>query len=139
MFGLFKRTRIESWEKDFLKTVFAKLSGNNQEYINQIESGLFKRVLLGISDIPNYVGFTYDSSLYKNFYKAKSRNYMITNIKVRDEVSRNYLSTSIYISHGVINGYSIENDKNIKKYKLMYQKLMLLVQRKYTLITKRVK
>ena len=116
MFGLFRRKKIESWEIELLEKIFGKNPEKfDVKFDQQIVSGLFTGVHIGLSDIPNYVGFKYDPNLYERFYRAKGRNYKFSNIIVRDLFSNEYLPVSIYISYDVINGYSI--DKNVSKYK----------------------
>lgn len=116
MFGLFKRTKIEVWEIDFLKVVFLKLSNQiGDEFYEQISLGLLRGVMIGVGDIPNYVGFTYHSSAYNKYYVATGKNYKISDIKVKDAYSGALLSVSVYIAYGMVNGYSIYN--NYSKYK----------------------
>ncbi|MDV6169519.1 hypothetical protein R1T16_13875 [Flavobacterium sp. DG1-102-2] len=117
MFGLFRRKKIESWEIELLGKIFGKNPEKfDVKFHQQIVSGLFTGVHIGLSDIPNYIGFKYDPKLYERFYRAKGRNYKFSNILIRDLFTNEYLPVSIYVSSGVINGYSI--DKNISKHKL---------------------
>jgi hypothetical protein len=114
MFSLFKRTKIETWEIDFLKGVFLKLSNQiGNGFYDQVSSGLLRSVMIGIGDIPNYVGFTYNSNIYNKYYIANSRNYKLSNIRVKNVYSGEMLTVSIYIAYGVVNGYSLDN-KNSK-------------------------
>jgi len=117
MFGFFKRTKIEIWETELLKSVFIKLSGNYVKYLTQIENGLLKGVLVDASDIPNYVGFTYNPSVYSKFYESRANNFKLSGIKVKDSMSGNFVEVSVYFSYGVINGYSI--DARVAKFKLV--------------------
>ncbi|GGA67203.1 hypothetical protein GCM10008015_04920 [Flavobacterium palustre] len=116
MLGLFKRTKIESWETNLLINVFNKVSINDSMFfIRQINDGLLRGVLIGVSDIHGYVGFSYNSKVYNKFYDKNGRNFKFENIKVFDIKSNKYLNLSIYFSFGVINGYSVEKNG---KYKL---------------------
>ncbi len=117
MFNLFRRTKIKDWEIDFLKTVFSKISNEeSQKFDREITEGLLRGVILGMSDIKNYTGFTYNSSVHDKFYNSKGKNYKLSNIIVKDILSDKFLTMSIYIAYDLIIGYSI--DENISKYKL---------------------
>lgn len=116
MLGLFKRTKLESWETNLLINVFNKVSIDDSTlFIRQINDGLFRGVLIGVSDIDGYVGFSYNSKVYNKFYDKNGRNFKLENIKVFDIKSNKYLNFAIYFSFGVINGYSVERNG---KYKL---------------------
>jgi hypothetical protein len=116
MFGLFKRKKIEQWEVETIKSILTKLPNDYKHYLVQIENGLLRGVLEGMSDIPNYVGFTYNSSVYNKFYKPKEKNFKLFNIKVMDNTSKSFIKITLYFSYGLINGYSI--DTYISKIKL---------------------
>jgi hypothetical protein len=111
MFGLFKRTKIETWEIILLKNVIKKLSTDYFTLEKQIDDGLLRGVLIGLSDIPGYVGFTYNSKIYKRFEHKKEKPYKITGIKVFDKKSKEKLNYSIYVSAGALAGYSITGAK----------------------------
>lgn len=115
MIGFFRRTKIEVWEMDILKNVLMQLPIEYIHLKNQVDKGLFKGVLIGISDIPGYVGFSFNPKVYNEFYSKDGRNYKLTNIKVIDSISGQYVGYSIYVSFGLINGYSIDS---IQKYKV---------------------
>src|SRR5687767_10186171 len=106
MFGFYRRTKVETWEIEFLKKVLTKLDEGYSKFVSQVESGLIKGVTIGLSDIPNYVGFKYDSSVYKKFYDSKGRNYKVTDLRLSEIYSKEPLSFSIYFAYGIINGYS---------------------------------
>lgn len=114
MFGLFKRTKIESWEIAVLVNVLQKMPPTFHMHINYINEGLFNRVLIGFSDIPGYVGFSYHPEIYEKFYQPDDRDYRIEGILVFDTVSKKYLDYTIYFSYGVINGYSISGAGKFK-------------------------
>lgn len=78
----------------------------------QVKMGLIKGVLLGLSDIPNYVGFTYHFDVYNQFQNNKAKNYVIRNIQVFDNSKGVYTPYEIYVSSGVVNGYSTPQSKN---------------------------
>ena len=124
MFGLFKRTKIEDWEKEILQSIFLRLPNDYEKYNHQLELGLLRGVMVGVSDIPNYVGFTYFSKVYNKFYNPKGNNYKLSNIRVFDKVTNEYINMSIYFGYGVINGYSIDTVK-AKKIKPDMSKIIL--------------
>lgn len=112
MFGLFKRTKIEKWEKDLLYNVLHSLQGESFKiFESQIKHHLHKGVIIGLSDIPGYVGLTFYPEVYKKFYDKRGRNFKLSNIYVFDEMSKEFIDYEIYISSGVINGYSIKKSK----------------------------
>ncbi|MBB1150182.1 MULTISPECIES: hypothetical protein [unclassified Myroides] len=118
MFRFFKRTKIEIWEIDFLEEVFLKLADQiGISYYNQVRAGLLRSVMLNSGDIPNYVGFTYHSAVYKRYYKPMEENYKISNILVKDFYSGKFLKVSIYMAYGIVTGYAI--DQNHSKYKFI--------------------
>lgn len=111
MLNLFRRTKFKEWELKLLSNITEKLPVEYYPLKQQVKQGLFKGVLVGLSDIPEYVGFTVNSELYKKFYEEKGRNYKLTNIKVYNQSSKNYISCNIYVSYGIINGYSLSEKK----------------------------
>lgn len=118
LFDLFKRTKVAPWEIEFLKIVFSKkISDENQKIYSQISRGLLKIVLIGAGDVPNYVGFGYNSSIYDEFYNPKGEYYKLSGIYVKDIYTNQFLSVSIYVAYGVIIGYSIDKEDRIKRYK----------------------
>ncbi len=112
MFGLFKRTRIEDWEIQLLKSVISKLPEEYSTLINQIDDGLFRNVILGVSDIPGYVSFGFHSDVLKKYDRVKERDFKLTNIKVYDRKTSDFLNYEIYVSSGTINGYSLVAKKD---------------------------
>jgi hypothetical protein len=112
MFGLFKRTKVKQWEIELLKYVGKELPSEYSFVAKQVEKGLIKGVLVGLSDIPNYVGFTYHSDVYNQFQDDKAANYIIRNIWVFDNSKGEYTPCEIYVSSGVVNGYSTPKSKN---------------------------
>lgn len=114
---LFKRKKVKSWEIDFLKTVFSKLSGDeNRLLYEQIIEGIIKRVFIGYSYIPNYVGFSYNTSIVEKYENNKIKNYKLSNIKVKNSLTNEYIYVSIFVFSGLVTGYSIDTNKKIKKY-----------------------
>ncbi|WP_254561341.1 hypothetical protein [Dyadobacter diqingensis] len=108
MLSLFKRSKIEDWEILLLKNTIKQLPEEFHIFIEQINAQVFSGVLTGMSDLPGYVAFSYNSKVISLFEKKEEKNYKITGIKVYDSRSKSNLKYSIYISSGVINGYSIE-------------------------------
>jgi hypothetical protein len=114
MFGLFKRTKIEGWETQLLRNVITKLPKEYFNLINQIDDGLLKGVLVGISDIPGYVAFTFHSSIFRKYDRDSQRDFKLTNIKIYDNRSSNWLLYEIYVSSGTISGYSLDGEKKCR-------------------------
>lgn len=130
MFSVFKRTKIKEWELSLLKKTVSNLPDNiSYPLLKQINAGLLKGVIKGLGDIPNYVCFKLNSDIYENFYDKMGRNFRITNIEVKVGYSSSIYT--IFISHGVINGYSLSpfingiDDNNFTvnagKFKLIYR------------------
>ncbi len=111
MFGLFKRTKIVNWELQLLRTAIGKLPKEYSSLIDQINDGLFRNVMLDASDIPGYVSFGYNYKIYKKYSKEDQTSYKLTNIEVFDIKSARFLPYEIYVSSGVINGYSLVGNK----------------------------
>ncbi|MFD2584448.1 hypothetical protein ACFSR6_18265 [Pedobacter vanadiisoli] len=114
MFGLFRRTKIQPWELELLKNVLKRLPTEFRLYISHINKGLFRGVLIGLSDIPGYVGLSYHSEIYKKLYHSDGKNFRLEGITVFDTISAEYLQYTIYFSHGLINGYSLTEKKKVK-------------------------
>jgi hypothetical protein len=111
MFGLFKRTKIENWETDLLRNVIIKLPSEYSSLINQIKDGLFRGVLVDVSDIPGYVAFTFHSDVLKKYDRENERDFKLTNIKVFDNKSLDFVPYELYVSSGTISGYSLGGNK----------------------------
>lgn len=120
MFGLFKRTKIEKWETDLLRNVVMKLPSEYSSLMNQITDGLFRGVLVDMSDIPGYIAFTFHSDILKKYDRENERDFKLTNIKVYDNKSLGFVPYEIYVSSGTISGYSLGGSKkhNIDVYKV---------------------
>jgi hypothetical protein len=111
MFGLFKRTKIEDWEIQLLRNVVTKLPDEYSGLINQINDDLFRGVLVGVSDIPGYVAFTFHPEVLHKYDRKNERDFKLTDIKVYDRKSSNFLPYEIYVSSGTISGYSLGGNK----------------------------
>jgi hypothetical protein len=107
MFGLFKRTKIEDWERQLLRNALTKLSSEYLSLVAQIDEGLLKGVLLDASDIQGYVAFTYHSSVLKKYDRKNEQDFRLTNINVYDRKSLSYIPYEIYVSSGTISGYAL--------------------------------
>lgn len=114
MLSLFKRTKVEFWEIELMVNVLKKLPDEFHLCITHINEGLFRGVLIGLSDIPGYIGFTYNPEIYEKFQQPDGKNFRLEGITVFDIISNEYLYYTIYFSYGVINGYSITGAKKIK-------------------------
>lgn len=113
MFNFFKRTKILPWEIELLKNIIKKLPKEYDYLFRQIDQNLFNGVLIGLSEIPGYVGFSFNPQVHDNFYDKNGRNYKLTGIKVFNKKSNSFLDVNIYIVFGMINGYSIEGKFDI--------------------------
>jgi hypothetical protein len=114
LFGLFKRTKIEDWEIQLLETVIKKLPSEYSHLLFQIKDGLLRNIFLNASDIPGYNSFGIHSDIYEKYFIKNERNYKLTEIKVFDKLRSIYLIYSIFVSNGVINGYSLDGKKKYK-------------------------
>jgi len=116
MFGLFKRSKIESWEIDLMHNVLSHFKGDlYNRLIAQLENKLHTRVLVGASDLPGYIAFCFDPDVFKQFYDPKGHRLRLSNIKVFDIKNRAYLDYNIYVAYGVINGYSLSGGQKKPK------------------------
>jgi hypothetical protein len=114
MLGLFKRTKIEGWEIDLLGNTIKQLPAEYRHFEEQIDAGLLKRVLIGLSDLPGYVAFSYNTSVVNKFEDRKAISYKLTNILIFDVQSGKQLMYSIYVSSGMICGYAITGIQTFK-------------------------
>jgi len=116
MFGLFKKAKPKNWEIELLRNVLIQLPNEIAKlFIDQIDEGLFRKVLRLKSDIPGYSPLAYNSAIYNKFYDKKGKNYMFSNIKVFDAKNAVLVNYAIYVSYGVMNGFSIDS---IGKYEI---------------------
>ena len=120
MFGFFKRTKIENWEIELLRNTIVRLPEEFSSLINQIDDELFRGVLINVSDIPDYVAFTFNNEVLKKYDDENGRNFKLTDITVYDDTSSVFLPLEIYISSGTINGYSLGK---VKKHKIDTNKI----------------
>lgn len=118
MLGLFKRKKIENWEIVLLKNVLAEFHEEFNYLINQINDGLLKSVLVNSSDIPGYVGFTYNPAVLKIYNRENEKDFKLTNISIINS-QFSYLY-EIYVSTGTISGYALNTKKSIdvSKYRI---------------------
>ena len=105
MFGLFKRSKIETWEIVLLRSVLSKLPSEYSRLISQIDDGLLRSVI--ITHIPGNVSFGFTSDLLKKYEKPKERDFKLTDIKVYDSKTSSYLPYEIMIGSGMICGYKL--------------------------------
>lgn len=114
MFGLFKRTKIEAWEIEMLLESLKSLPHGYEKLTEQVQAGIFRGVLIGASDIPGYNAFTFNSKVFSKFSEKNVGQYKITGITVPDINTKTNLQYTIYVSSGVINGYSLNNRGKFK-------------------------
>jgi hypothetical protein len=111
MFRLFKRSKMEDWEVDLLRNVLIRLPSEYSTLLDQVNNGLFRGVLLDVSDIPGYVAFTFHSNILKIYNKDNERDFKLTNIKVFDNKLLSFVPYEVYVSSGTISGYSLVGSK----------------------------
>lgn len=116
MFSFFNRTNIQNWELDLIKSLIRKLPRQYLNLLEQLNSDLIKGVILNASDIEGYVAFRYNFSSLKKYEIISKSDFKFTNITVRDVNLKKLLSVELYVSCGVLSGYSIYPKKS--KYKL---------------------
>lgn len=112
LFGLFNRTKIENWEIELLRGALTRLSIEYSKFISQIDDGLLRNVLTTHGS--GYISFGFNPQLLKKYEKRKERDFKVTNIKVYDSKTCDYLSYSIYMSSGMIAGYALGAGKKHK-------------------------
>jgi hypothetical protein len=118
MFGLFnkkkKKRDLNQWELSLLNNVISKLPDDYQYLANQTTAGLFTAALIGYSSYnPDYVAFSFNSEIINDYENQKEKDYKITNIRVWDSYNQKYALYTIYISAGVISGYSLKAESSI--------------------------
>jgi hypothetical protein len=106
MLKIFKRPRIRDWEIQLLKNVLKQLPAEFGCLQEQIDIGLFKGIRKD-PHAPYRLRFLYKTKIFETLKIEKSSTYTITGIRVYDKKSRAQLLYSIYISKGIIDGYSI--------------------------------
>lgn len=110
MFGLFKRKKIHEWALRLLKRVLSDVSEDN--LLNQVNDNLLIGVITNASDIEGYVAFKYNYEVVNKYDNPKANSFRITNVKVFDKKSSSFLDYTIYVSRGMINGYSIQGSES---------------------------
>ncbi|WP_075344218.1 hypothetical protein [Tenacibaculum agarivorans] len=119
MFNFFKRTKVQDWELELLNRITSEIPKEFNYLNKQVNSSLFRSVILGASDIPGYIAFGYNYDIYEKFSDKKT-NYKLTGIKVYNNSTNEYLNCVIYVTDNVINGYSLDKKK---KYDLDLDKI----------------
>jgi len=111
MFAIFKRTKIKDKEIQLLQNIITKLPVPYFNLINQIKDGLFKGVIIGASDIPGFIAFTFNSTILKKYDRENESDFKLCNIQVYDKKTLNFVPCEIYVSSGTISGYSLFGNK----------------------------
>jgi hypothetical protein len=111
-FNLFKRKAVSKTEQELLKNIFKELGENYKNYIKQIDSGLLKGVFYQNKPFKNYVGFSYRPNLISEFEDKKQPYFVLEDIWAFEKNAKSFLEIRIYISFGVIVGYSTPEIKN---------------------------
>src|SRR5690606_13738276 len=94
-----------------LRSVLQNLPQEYSSLLAQIDEGVLKGVLIGMSDIPGLITFTYTDKI-KKFEKRNELDFKIVDIKVYDKKMLTFLSLEIYVISGCISGYTLEGVKN---------------------------
>lgn len=110
----FKRTKYENWETKLLIKIIEKLPEQYLFLKEQVENGLIKKVFIGSSVIPNYVGFSYNPLISRKYEDKKGRFFKLSGIFISDFLTGEFVEIEIFISHGLIMGYSIPQKLKIK-------------------------
>lgn len=105
---------VEPWEITLLENIFYLLPNEYKHFGKQIKSGLLKRVIIGSKIIPNYIGFSYNPVMSKQFENNKGRHMCLKGIKVFDQGSGMYTGIEIHIMHNLIAGYSTPQIKDFQ-------------------------
>ena len=112
MFEIFKRSGIREWELLLLKNILKQLPEQFKFLEEQINSGLFNGILIAKESPSDYVAFSYNEKIYARLDAQldikKESNYKITGIRVYDKKSKSQLLYTMYVSNGMIQGYSIK-------------------------------
>lgn len=114
MINLFKRTTFKEWEREMLINIINKLPPTYLVFREQIEAGLIKKVFIGSSAIPNYVGFSYNPLISRKYEDKIGRFFKLSGIFISDFLIGEFVEIEIFISHGLIMGYSIPQKLKIK-------------------------
>lgn len=111
MFGLFKRSKLETWESNLLKSILGKLPAE-YSYLNmQFDDGLIRKVRIDASDIPGYIAFGFNYDVYKKYYNKFEPAFKLKNIAVYESNSNKYFNFILYVSGAILIGYSIVENK----------------------------
>lgn len=109
--GCKKRRNVEQWELDLLINTLRKLPVEYRFLIDQVETGLLKRVLTGLGDLPHWKTFGFNPEVVNKYDKPREPSFDLTNIFVFDKISNGYLEYMIGCASGMIIGYSINSDE----------------------------
>ncbi|SEW52356.1 hypothetical protein [Chitinophaga arvensicola] len=113
MFNLFKRSKVEDWEKQMLLNIFSDLSSDLSYLKSQIKDGILKSVSFNTKVIPNYVGFRYNPEVIGKYRDENKKSYILKGAKVYDKLSRSYLDVDIYVLAGTVAGYATLVSSNV--------------------------
>ncbi|HNU34445.1 MAG TPA: hypothetical protein PKN75_12735 [Bacteroidia bacterium] len=115
MFNIFKKKQKTTYEGLIIKAI---VYGSNLEYVKalreQLEEGIIEGSRLRPTDIPNYFGLVLNESLREKYYNKSGRNYSIGEVEIRDKESGKMIKFTLYVSYGLLIGYSIFPFKNIQ-------------------------
>ncbi|WP_397301565.1 hypothetical protein [Nonlabens ulvanivorans] len=114
MFNFLKNKNKITWQLETIKKIINKLGEDYFVFIDHINSGLYTGIRKRNTDIKYYYGFTYDKDLFRKYLDESKQSYTLKGIQVFDILTSKYVDLSIYITGGIIIGYSVNTSKNIK-------------------------
>jgi len=106
MFNLFRRKRVSALEKELLIAIFNALGEEYTTYARQVEAGLLNRVFFQSEPFKNYVGFSYNPAIVNDYEDRKGPAFKLMGIKVFENTLARFTEVRIYITCGLIVGYS---------------------------------
>jgi hypothetical protein len=114
MFGLFKKNKkrntwpITDWEMCIMYNTLNQLPAGFAHLKQQLEYPLFTKASTGRStNDPDYISFSFDPHIYRDFENRRMQDYMIRNIKVSN-IDKRKFDYTIWVVAGVICGYSLK-------------------------------
>jgi hypothetical protein len=75
------------------------------QFIKQIEDGLIQGELKNLSDIKDYIAFSFDRTKHKQYFNKLGECFSISNIIIRDKLSSNRFEVALYFAHNIFCGY----------------------------------
>ncbi|MDQ0106566.1 hypothetical protein J2T02_001677 [Chitinophaga terrae (ex Kim and Jung 2007)] len=114
MFNLFKRSKVADWERQLLINIFGLMPAEFSYLKEQVQAGLLKRVSFGSSVRKNFVGFSYNGNVSKNYERKSDRGFVIKDVKVFDNLTQSYINFDIIVYFGLVIGYATPDNAKIQ-------------------------